>query len=282
MVPYVIKSPIRVDNEIECKNDIKCKCHEYFHSKNFLIFNNINTHSTNDSQSQCSASNNNFFKKTEDSTRFPNNNFNLGFIMLICLLGGNKIVTMEVLSNTNIIELQKSNICCLFHYLLLQDETYNKNNKYKFTSFLSKKNVSNELINLLCDLLSFKKKAKELKNIRSNPWFKVSRPTKISIKELIRIVKDIKRPNFVLKNDFQINNFISSFEIILMNSKDNRSINSFLGKLLDPSENVQILIDQRRHFIKNVSKELGSNFNALSDRIINSIMEIKKVKFFQK
>jgi hypothetical protein len=131
---------------------VKCKCQDYFHNKNFLGMNTANTHSTNDSQSQCGQSSNNFFKRSDDN-KFPNMNFNIGIIILICLLGSNKVQTMDSLNNINITELFKTKICCLYHYLNLYDETNNKNTKFKFTTFVNEKLISNDLSNLLLLLL---------------------------------------------------------------------------------------------------------------------------------
>ena len=167
-----------------------------------------------------------------------------------------------------------SKVCCLYHYLLLIDESNNKGKKFKLSSFINETIISKELISLLCELLSFENKSNDLKSIRSNPWFRTSSVSKIHIKELIKIVKDIKRPMLMIKNASQINNFIDSFGIILTNIKEYD--NSFIGKLLDPKENVRNMIDQRKHVIKHVSKELGSNFNDFSERIIKSISEFNK------
>ena len=224
MVPYLTKLP-KIEMESENKNEVKCKCFDFFHSKTFLNLNNINTHSTNESQSQSS----NNLRKSEENMRFPNNSFNLGFIILISLLGGSKVGAMDALNYTNISELQKGKMCCLLHYLLLYDENNQKNKVFKFSSFVK---ISKELTSFLCDTL--------------------------------------------------INNFISSLGIILMNTKDTFNNNTFAGKLLDSLENVRFLVDQKRHFIKMVCKELGSSFSELNERIINLIIEIKKDKFLQK
>ena len=80
--------------ESENKNEVKCKCFDFFHSKTFLNLNNINTHSTNESQSS------NNLRKSEENMRFPNNSFNLGFIILISLLGGSKVGAMDALNYT--------------------------------------------------------------------------------------------------------------------------------------------------------------------------------------
>ena len=275
MVPYLTKLP-KIEMESENKNEVKCKCFDFFHSKTFLNLNNINTHSTNESQSQSS----NNLRKSEENMRFPNNSFNLGFIILISLLGGSKVGAMDALNYTNISELQKGKMCCLLHYLLLYDENNQKNKVFKFSSFVK---ISKELTSFLCDLLSFDSK-KNLKVMRSNVWYKSPRvsKTKIYLKELIKIVKEIKRPSVLIKNDTLINNFISSLGIILMNTKDTFNNNTFAGKLFDSLENVRFLVDQKRHFIKMVCKELGSSFSELNERIINLIIEIKKDKFLQK
>lgn len=245
--------------------------------------NTSNTHSTNDSQSQCANSANNFLRKSEES-RFPHINFNLGLLILVCLLGGNKVLTIETLNNTNLIDLHKSKICCLYHYLVLYDETNYRDQKFKFTTFINENVISKELSNLLCELLSLDVKQKDLKKIRSHPWFKSIRfnKTRINLKELIKITRDFKRPNLLLKNETPLNNFINSLGIILLNNKDIKNNNSFVGRLFEPIENVKSLIDQKRHYIKEISKELGANVSILTEKIINLIMEIKTDKFFQK
>jgi hypothetical protein len=283
IIPFIIKAPFRQDSDTQNRNEVKCKCYDYFHNKNFLAMNTSNTHSTNDSQSQCANSANNFLKKSEDS-RFPHLNFNLGLLILICLLGGNKVLTIEALNTTNLIQLHKSKICCLYHYLISYDETNCKDQKFKFTTFINEKVISNDLSNLLCELLTIDIKQKELKKIRSHRWFKSSRTskTRIQIKELIKITRDFKRPNNLIKNETPLNNFINSLGIILLNNKDIKNNNSFVGKLFEPIENVKSLVDQKRHYIKEISKELGANVSMLTEKMINLIMEIKTDKFFQK
>lgn len=262
---------------------MKCKCYDYFHNKNFLGMNTAYTHSTNDSQSQCGHSSNNFFKKCEDN-KFPNINFNIGMLIIICLLGGNKVSAFDSLNNTNISELYKTKICCLYHYLNKYDESNNKKRKFKFSSFVNEKLISNDLSNLLCNLVSLDMKQTELKKIKAHPWFKSPRvnKTKIYPKELIKIVRDFKRPNNLLRNETPINNFINSLGIILINNREIRNNNTFIAKLFEPIENVKSLIDQKRNHIKEISKELGTNANILTEKIINLIMDIKTDKFFQK
>ena len=55
-----------------------------------------------------------------------------------------------------------------------------------------------------------------------------------------------------------------------------------MGKLFEPIENVKSLVDQKRHYIKEISKEIGANVSMLTEKMVNLIMEIKTDKFFQK
>lgn len=201
-------------------------------------------------------------------------------VIIASLLGGNRVLSLDSTIATNfILESSKGKGCCFIHHLIKMEEVSELKNKFRLTSFINYKLLSKELMSFLCELLSNKAKKTELKKLRAHPWFRTPRfhNTKVYLKEIIKIVKDLKKPNCLIRNDNALNNFMTSLSIIMTNNKESKN-SPFLSKLLDPNENVKQLLETKKRFLKEVAVEINVSYPNLVDKIVNLIAEIKSDK----
>jgi hypothetical protein len=201
--------------------------------------------------------------------------FDLGYILLICSIGGILFDSLEYFFN-KYSSLVKSNVCCLYHLLIqIEDKYFNDDgNKLKISNFINTKYFSDNFIQFLCFTLRFDKNVSN-SEITNHPWLKISNyielnnyfnKVKVNMKEIIKISREVKRSvispiSNTNSNEKKYHNFLNNFEIIISNNK-------FIRK--------DHLISQmiiKKCVYKEISKDLGVNVKDLINKLEEKILQ---------
>jgi hypothetical protein len=229
----------------------KCSCYTFFH-KDFKFLNTTNT------------------------SQF----FYLGYILMICGLGGIKVPIMEYIENISYPYIKEllsyhSNIksCCFFHLLTSMEEhdPNLKRSKFSLSSFINNQRYSQNFIDFLCKCLylDFDQNSQtNLRIISNHPWLRgsivdnIRSYVKVSMKELIKLTKEKKKENNINLSKKKLDIFLNNLEIIVSNNQ--HITEKFLAEMLE----------SKKWVLNELSSELGTNYNQLSEflneRIINS------------
>lgn len=229
---------------------------------------------------------------------YPKQYFSIGYIFIVLACKNIKLKVFEYLDNfslSNLEEVKNYNLkkCCLFHCLTSLEEGLKINKKFSIENFID--NFSENLKNFICNLttisLSNRNKTKKrclkgnhiyslnAKSLKEHPWIrnennfsnniltsKISN-IKITLKEVIKIVRESFKTSLVDFNEKKYENVLNKLEIILINHKNNLK-----------EENIRNVLATKQNIIKKVASDIGIHYNNLYDKVCNLVDKIFKNK----
>jgi hypothetical protein len=218
---------------------------------------------------------------------YPKQYFSLGYIFIILACKSIKLKVFEYLENfslANLEEVKNYNLkkCCLFHFLISLEEGLKINKKFSIENFFRgfSQNFNNFICNVTTISLSNREKTKKrclngnhiyslnAKSLQEHPWVKSENNfsdkilnsnisnLKITMKEVIKIVRESFKTSLVEFNEKRYENVLNKLEIILTNHKNDLKV-----------ENIRNVLATKQNVIKKLSCDLGLNYQNFYDNV---------------
>jgi hypothetical protein len=198
-----------------------------------------------------------------------------------------KLRVFEYLDNFNLANLEevkklKLKKCCLFHFLISLEDGIKVDKKFSIENFF--KNYSEEFKNFICNIttisLSNRQKTRKkclqgnpiytlnAKSLFEHPWIKSDKNflkkiinknishMKISLREVIKIVRESFKTSLVDFNEKKYENVLNKLDVIINNHKHQLK-----------EENIRHVLSSKKEIIRKISYDIGINFQDFFNKI---------------